>query len=227
MSASAGWARFAWLASPGDQRIAERVAGAVARAATALGRREARRPHRPRARDRARRVRRDRRNDRRRVSTADLLRTIFVPRTPLHDGAVIIRGDLVAAAGATLPLAETTVQPERIGTRHRAALGITEQTDAVVVVVSEETGRVSLVERARIVRNLDEAQLSRALLALLRPGGGRGRGSSPSGPVGGHCAEATPAMPRDPSRPAAGGGAAAEPAATDEPAPASAGGGQR
>ncbi len=108
--------------------------------------------------------------------TEELLCTIFVPRTPLHDGAVIVRGERVAAAGAMLPLAETTVQSERIGTRHRAALGITEQTDAVVVVVSEETGRVSLVERARIVRNLDEAALASALVALLRPGGGRNAG---------------------------------------------------
>ena len=101
--------------------------------------------------------------------TVDLLRTIFTPRSALHDGAVIVRGDRVLAAGALLPLAETTVQSERIGTRHRAALGIAEQTDAIAVVVSEENGQVSLVERARIVRNLGEAQLSRALRGLLHP----------------------------------------------------------
>ena len=67
---------------------------------------------------------------------------------PLHDGAVIIRGDAILAAGALLPLAETTVQTERFGTRHRAALGIAEQTDAIVIVVSEENGQISLVERA-------------------------------------------------------------------------------
>ena len=72
--------------------------------------------------------------------SADLIRTIFAPRTPLHDGAVIIRGETILAAGALLPLAETTVQTERLGTRHRAALGIAEQTDAIVVVVSEENG---------------------------------------------------------------------------------------
>ena len=82
-----------------------------------------------------------------------------MPRSPLHDGAVIIRAETIVAAGALLPLAETSLQSERFGTRHRAALGITEQTDAVVVVVSEENAQVSLVERARIVRNLDEAQL--------------------------------------------------------------------
>src|SRR5262249_58167136 len=65
--------------------------------------------------------------------SADLLRTIFAPRSALHDGAVIIRADRILAAGAVLPLAETTIQSERIGTRHRAALGIAEQTDAIVV----------------------------------------------------------------------------------------------
>jgi diadenylate cyclase len=107
--------------------------------------------------------------------SADLIRTIFSPRTALHDGAVIIRGETVLAAGALLPLAETTVQAERFGTRHRAALGIAEQTDAVVVVVSEENGQVSLVERARIVRNLNEAQLARTIRLLLDPNHGRRR----------------------------------------------------
>jgi len=107
--------------------------------------------------------------------SVDLLRTIFMPRTALHDGAVIIRGSTIIAAGALLPLAETTVHTERLGTRHRAALGITEQTDAVVVVVSEENGQVSLVERARIVRNLGELPLARALRALLHSGPEEGR----------------------------------------------------
>jgi diadenylate cyclase len=101
--------------------------------------------------------------------SADLIVTIFWPKTPLHDGAVVIRGGRILAAGAILPSAETTIPLERFGTRHKAALGITEQTDAVVVVVSEETGHVSLVERARIIRNLDEEGLARSLAALLRP----------------------------------------------------------
>src|SRR5436309_8749400 len=105
--------------------------------------------------------------------SADLLATIFMPRSALHDGAVVIRDETIVAAGALLPLAETTVHTERFGTRHRAALGITEQTDAVVIVVSEENRQISLVERARIVRNLSEAQLARALVALLEPAGGR------------------------------------------------------
>ncbi len=107
--------------------------------------------------------------------SVDLLRTIFMPRAALHDGAVILRGTTILAAGALLPLAETTMHTERLGTRHRAALGITEQTDAVVVVVSEENGHVSLVERARIVRNLGELQLARALRALLHPQAEHGR----------------------------------------------------
>jgi diadenylate cyclase len=83
--------------------------------------------------------------------SADLIRTIFAPRTALHDGALIIRGETILAAGALLPLSETSVHAERFGTRHRAALGIAEQTDAIVIVVSEENGQISLVERSRIV----------------------------------------------------------------------------
>ena len=85
----------------------------------------------------------------------------------------MIRDDRIVAAGALLPLAETSIHTERFGTRHRAALGITEQTDAVVVVVSEENGQISLVERARIVRNLTEGGLARAIQGLLDPAGGR------------------------------------------------------
>jgi diadenylate cyclase len=109
--------------------------------------------------------------------SAELLETIFMPRTALHDGAVIVRGDHILAAGAVLELSETAVQEERFGgTRHRAALSISEGTDAVVVVVSEETGAISLVERARFVRGLDEERLRAALIELLGPSNGRGRG---------------------------------------------------
>ena len=109
----------------------------------------------------------------------ELLCTIFAPRTELHDGAVIIRGEGILAAAALLPLTEMALS-ERFGTRHRAALGITEDTDAVAVVVSEESGQMSVVERARIVRVPTEAQLARALTALLEAPnapGGLGRGS--------------------------------------------------
>src|SRR5512141_745860 len=101
--------------------------------------------------------------------SADLLRTIFMPRSALHDGAVIVRDGRLLAAGALLPLAETTVATERYGTRHRAALGITEQTDAIVVVVSEENSQISLVQRARIGRNLNEPQLARSIRSLIQP----------------------------------------------------------
>jgi diadenylate cyclase len=118
-----------------------------------------------------------------------LLSTIFMPRTELHDGAVIIRGDAIIAAAALLPLTEMTLS-ERFGTRHRAALGITEDTDAVAIVVSEESGQMSVVERARIVRVPTEAQLERALRGLLEqpsapPGLGRARGSWRGGGTGG------------------------------------------
>jgi len=113
--------------------------------------------------------------------SADLLRTIFSPRSPLHDGAVIVRGSQILAAGAVLPLSETSIQSERFGTRHRAALGTTEQTDAIVVVVSEENGHVSFVQRARIVRNLNEHQLARALRGVLEPNTDRGRLRFPGG----------------------------------------------
>jgi diadenylate cyclase len=116
--------------------------------------------------------------------SADLLRTIFSPKSPLHDGAVIVRGARVLAAGALLPLGETTIHHERFGTRHRAALGTTEQTDAIVVVVSEENGHVSLVQRARIVRNLNESQLAQALRRLLEPSPERRRRWLPAGVSG-------------------------------------------
>ncbi len=106
--------------------------------------------------------------------TVELLGSIFTPHSPLHDGAVIVRGRRIVAAGAVLPLSDTGASRERFGTRHRAALGITEVTDALAVVVSEENGSISLVERGRIVRNLDEERLRGALVALL---GGNGDGS--------------------------------------------------
>ncbi|MBX3030048.1 MAG: diadenylate cyclase CdaA [Chloroflexi bacterium] len=108
----------------------------------------------------------------------ELLDSIFMPRGALHDGAVIVRGDRILAAGAVLPLSEISVQQQRYGTRHRAAIGITEQTDAVVVVVSEETGGMSLVERGRVIRDLDEERLRTGLVALLRPTGGAHRAAA-------------------------------------------------
>jgi len=105
--------------------------------------------------------------------SVELLGTIFTPRSPLHDGAVIVRGDRIVAAGTVLPLSETQIYRERFGTRHRAAVGITEGTDALAVVVSEETGAISLVVRGRIVRHLDEDRLRGALVTQLGSSPGR------------------------------------------------------
>ncbi len=100
---------------------------------------------------------------------AELLVTIFYRGTALHDGAVIVSGERILAAGVLLPLSQNVLDSERYGTRHRAAIGISEQTDAIVVVVSEETGSISLVIRGRIERNLTETQLRRRLFNLIRP----------------------------------------------------------
>ncbi len=98
-----------------------------------------------------------------------LLSTIFFPNTALHDGAVIIRGNHIVAAACVLPLAETIISDAHLGTRHRAAVGITEQTDAIAIVVSEETGIISMARNGRIVRHLDERRLTALLDALLQP----------------------------------------------------------
>lgn len=100
--------------------------------------------------------------------SAELLLTIFSPGVPLHDGAVIVQGDRILAAGCLLPLSDRTVD-YAMGMRHRAALGITEVTDAVSVAVSEETGLIALANNGRLVRGLDEQKLRKALTVLLRP----------------------------------------------------------
>ena len=100
---------------------------------------------------------------------AELLATIFYHGTALHDGAVVVAGRRIVAAGVVLPLSQNVLDSERYGTRHRAAIGISEQTDAVVVVVSEETGSISLVMRGRIERNLSEDRLRRRIFSLIRP----------------------------------------------------------
>ncbi len=100
---------------------------------------------------------------------AELLVTIFYRGTALHDGAVVISGEQITSAGVLLPMSQTALDSERYGTRHRAAIGISEQTDAVVIVVSEETGSISLVVRGRIERNLTEEQLRRRIFNLIRP----------------------------------------------------------
>ena len=96
----------------------------------------------------------------------EFLLTIFFPNSPLHDGAVIVHGDRVVAAGCLLPLTESSGHYQELGTRHRAAIGITEGTDALALVVSEETGVISLANNGRLVRNLDESKVQK-VLALL------------------------------------------------------------
>jgi len=103
------------------------------------------------------------------AASADLLRTIFYPGTPLHDLAAVIRGDRLVAAGCLLPLTERREVRGLLGTRHRAALGLSETTDAVIVVVSEETGAVSLAVDGKLYSNLTPDILKQRLLGILVP----------------------------------------------------------
>ena len=98
--------------------------------------------------------------------SVELLLSIFPESGPLHDGAVVVRGGSVVAAGCTLPLSDSPL-PAEFGMRHRAALGLTERTDAVVLIVSEERGTVAVSSNGRMVPNLDEHRLSRQLHRLF------------------------------------------------------------
>ena len=95
--------------------------------------------------------------------SADLLTTIFTPYSPLHDGAVVIRGDTIIGAGCILPLSQATLSDRSLGTRHRAALGLTEETDALVLVVSEETGIISMASGGVLTRELSETRVRELL----------------------------------------------------------------
>ncbi len=99
--------------------------------------------------------------------TRHLLINIFYPNSPLHDGAVIVRNDRILSAGCVLPLSDN-VTGGQLGTRHRAGIGISEESDAVAVIVSEETGRISVAHNGRLVRDLDQERLRRILRMLLR-----------------------------------------------------------
>jgi diadenylate cyclase len=101
--------------------------------------------------------------------TAELLINIFLARSPLHDGAVIIRGNRIMAAGCYLPLTENPNLSTELGTRHRAALGVSEQSDAVAIIVSEETGVVSLTSNGKLTRYLDDKTLKQMLINLVKP----------------------------------------------------------
>lgn len=128
--------------------------------------------------------------------TKDLLVSIFLPYSPLHDGAVVIQNGRVAFAGCILPLTLRADVPEGLGTRHRAALGITEETDAVVIVVSEETANISVVIGGEMARDLDGPRLRRALRDVFA----RGRREAPDADAGadelGEPSTATPADAR-------------------------------
>lgn len=99
---------------------------------------------------------------------ADLILSIFGPYGPLHDGAVLIDGDTIIAAAVILPLTQFPVADKSLGTRHRAAIGLSEETDAMVIVVSEETSQVSMAQRGRLERNVSPERLRAALSGVAR-----------------------------------------------------------
>ncbi len=106
--------------------------------------------------------------------SAEMLQSIFYPNSPLHDGAVIVRGNKILAAGCLLPLPEEGLVRERLGTRHRAALGLSLASDALVLVVSEETGNVSVIEEGKISRNLDADSLRNRVAVKVSSSNGNG-----------------------------------------------------
>ncbi|HBC85987.1 MAG TPA: TIGR00159 family protein [Lentisphaeria bacterium] len=98
-----------------------------------------------------------------------LIQTIFHPNTPLHDGAIAIEDNEIVAAHIIFPLTQSVALSDSLGTRHRAAIGVTEETDSVAVVVSEETGNISIACRGNIIRNISSEKLLRFLRSLLIP----------------------------------------------------------
>ncbi len=100
------------------------------------------------------------------IVSRELIKNIFFKNAPLHDGAVIIRGNIVLAAGCYLPLSQRRLSTD-LGTRHRAAVGITEETDAIAIVVSEETGKISVVEDGRLLRGISVDELRKFLMNSL------------------------------------------------------------
>lgn len=101
--------------------------------------------------------------------TSELLVTIFDPNTMLHDGAAILRNGRVLAAACVLPLSTAFLADRQLGLRHRAAIGVTEESDAIVIVISEERGTISIAHGGRIIRNLDAKRLEAVLHALYQP----------------------------------------------------------
>jgi diadenylate cyclase len=101
--------------------------------------------------------------------TSPLLGTIFFPNSPLHDGGVIIQGDKITSAGAVFPTTVEMKFSKRLGTRHRAAIGISEETDAIAIIVSEETGRVSIAINGNLNYNLSLEEAKMLILEELKP----------------------------------------------------------
>ena len=148
--------------------------------------------------------------------TSELLESLFYPGSALHDGAVIVQHDRVAAAGCLLPLTDDTSLSKSMGTRHRAAIGISEETDAIALVVSEETGRISIAVKGKLISDLTRESLEQRLTELYS----RGDRPSPSTRKGkpGQPPDAG-ALPKPPA-PSSGdaNGSAKEPGAPDKPA---------
>ncbi|MBU5256149.1 diadenylate cyclase CdaA [Tissierella praeacuta] len=103
------------------------------------------------------------------VVSSNLLINIFIPNTPLHDGAVIIKEDMIKAAACFLPLTDNMNLSKELGTRHRAALGISERSDSLAIIVSEETGAISIAENGTIARHLDSKTLKQILIDMYKP----------------------------------------------------------
>ena len=102
------------------------------------------------------------------IITSELIQNVFFVNTPLHDGAMIIRGKKIFSSGCLLPLTEKRGLSKELGTRHRAAIGMSEQCDALILVVSEETGTISIAENGDLSRRLDEEKLTKKLLPIFR-----------------------------------------------------------
>ncbi|MBN1918913.1 MAG: diadenylate cyclase CdaA [Verrucomicrobia bacterium] len=102
-------------------------------------------------------------------ATSELIVTVFTYGSPLHDGGIVISGSTLRSAACIFPLSSRTLLEKSVGTRHRAALGLTEETDALVIVVSEETGRISIAEKGRLQRQVGERRLTEALEEVYAP----------------------------------------------------------
>lgn len=104
---------------------------------------------------------------------SELINTIFMPNTPLHDGGIVIKGGRIVAAGCLFPLTQNPHISKLLGTRHRAAIGLTEETDAVCVVISEESGAISIAAEGKLTKDLNRETLPKALENLFKPKGYR------------------------------------------------------